>query len=132
MKEMINLSGEYIVLVGAAKYGTLSEKHVALNDRPVAGLKIGVLEKIEGYTIDAGHINKRELAKRTPFFSKDQREHIIEETKAAWALRKPYNVDGYRVDSYVREGNKNVSLQYSFRSLKTGRFEKPKEKKNAQ
>jgi len=68
------------------------------------------------------------LARRTPFFSKDQREHIIDEVRAVWASQKPYNVDGYIVNSYVREGNKNVSLQYSFRNRKTGKFEKPKEK----
>ena len=123
------MSGERIVLIGAAKYGTLAEKHVALTDLPgPKSGKIGVLEKIEGYLIDAQHLNKKELARRTPFFSADQRNHIVEEVKATWALRKPYNVDGYRVDSYVREGNKNISLQYSFRNRKTGKFEKPKEK----
>src|SRR6266566_5554011 len=127
------MSGERIVLIGAAKYGTLEEKHQALTDLPgPKSGKMGVLNKIEGYLMDAQHLNKRELARRTPFFSKDQRDHIVEEVKADWALRKPYKVDGYQVVSYVREGNKNVSLQYSFRSLKTGRFEKPKEKKNAQ
>ncbi len=116
-------------MIGAAKYGTLAEKHAALTDLPgPKSGKIGVLEKIESYLIDAQHLNRREMARRTPFFSKDQRDHIIEEVKANWALRKPYKVDGYRVDSYVREGSKNVSLQYSFRNLQTGRFEKPKRK----
>ena len=123
------MSGERIVLVGSAKYGTLEEKHQALTDLPgPKSGKVGVLEKIESYLIDAQHLNKKELARRTPFFSKDQRDHIVEEVKVTWALRKPYKVDGYRVDSYIREGNKNVSLQYSFRNLQTGRFERPKRK----
>jgi hypothetical protein len=127
------MSGERIVLIGAAKYGTLEEKHQALTDLPgPKSGKLGVLEKIESYLIGANHLNKRELARRTGFFSADQRNHIVEEVKAQWALRRPYKVGGYQVVSYVREGNKNVSLQYSFRNLKTGRFERPKkEEKDA-
>ena len=121
------MSGEKKWLTASEAHGTLEVQHQALTDNPIAGSKIGVLEKIEGYLTDAQHVNKRELARRTPFFSKDQREHIVEEVKAVWASQKPYNVDGYTVNSYVREGNKNVSLQYSFRNRKTGKFEKPKE-----
>ena len=122
------MSGERIVLVGAARYGTLEEKHVALSDLPgpVAG-RFGVMNKIEAYLMGSNSINKKELVRRTPFFSKDQREHIIEEVKAAWALRQPYLVEGYRVDSFVREGKRNVTLQYSFRNLRTGRFERPQQ-----
>src|SRR5712692_5391470 len=117
------MSGERIVLVGSAKYGTLEEQHQALTDLPgPKSGKVGVLNKIEAYLIDVNHLNKKELARRTPFFSADQRHHIVEEVKATWASRRPYKVDGYQVVSYVREGNKNVALQYSFRNVKTGRF----------
>jgi hypothetical protein len=116
------------VLIGQAKHGTLAEKHVALKDipGPESG-PVGVLEKIESFLMDANRINKRELAKRTPFFSRDQRDHIVEEVKAEWALRKSHKAGDYQVVSYIREGKQNVALQYSFRNLKTGRFEKPKE-----
>jgi hypothetical protein len=127
----LNLSGERIVLIGEAKYGTLAEKHAFLSDLPgPKSGRVGVVEKIEGYLIDVNHLNRKELRRRTPFLSKDQHEHIEEEVKAAWALRKPYKVDGYRVEPQLREGSKNISIQYSFRNLKTGRFEKPKEKKD--
>jgi hypothetical protein len=122
------LSGERIVLTTETRNLSLAGKHEALSDLPIAGLRVGVLSKIEIYLMDANHVNKKELARRTPFFSRDQRDHIVEEVKAEWATRRPYQVDGYQVVSYVREGNKNVSLQYSFRDLKTGKFARPEQK----
>ena len=123
------MSGERIVLIGAAKYGTLEEKHQALTDLPgPKSGKLGVVNKIEAYLIDTGHVNKKELARRAGFLSPDQRNHIVEEAKAAWESRRPYKVDGYQVVSYIREGKQNVTLQYSFRNRKTGKFERPKPK----
>lgn len=114
-------------MVGAAKYGTLEEQHNALSDLPgPKSGQSGVLNKIEAYLVDANHLNKKDLARKTPFFSKDQRDHIVEEVKTYWALRKPYTQGNYRVEPQLREGKKNISLQYSFRNMQTGKFERPR------
>lgn len=83
------MSGEYVVLTDETRrYATLEEKHNALSDLrgPLAG-EFGVMNNIEAYLIDSNRLDEKELARRTPFFSRDQREHIIEHVKAIWTVQ---------------------------------------------
>jgi hypothetical protein len=119
------MSGERLILSASERNLSLADKHALLADGPgPKSGRVGVVEKVEAYLMDANHFNKKELARRTYFLTKDQRNHIIEEVKAEWATRRPYNVGNYRVEPHIREGNKNLSVQYSFRNLQTGRFER--------